>query len=118
LQHQDELDQNIAGWTAGLPPQEVMRLMQLEGVPSGMVQRSSDLMRDPQLTHRRLFRELDHRETGIMPYTGHLFNIRGYDSGPRFAAPVLGQHNEQVLKEILGMSDDEIVEAVIAGALE
>jgi hypothetical protein len=31
---------------------------------------------------------------------------------------VLGQHNEQVLKEILGMSDDEIIEAVIAGALE
>ena len=118
LQHQDELDQNISVWTADLPPKEVMRLMQLEGVPTGMVQRSTDLMQDPQLTHRRLFRELDHPETGVMPYTGHLFNIRGYDSGPRFAAPVLGQHNEQVLKEILGMSDDEIVEAVISGALE
>lgn len=118
LQHQDELDQNLSVWTADLPPKEVMRRLQLEGVPSGMVQRSSDLMQDPQLTHRRLFRELDHPETGVMPYTGHLFNIRGYDSGPRFAAPVLGQHNEQVLKEVLGMSDDEIVEAVIAGALE
>ena len=118
LQNQDELDQNISVWTANLPPKEVMRRMQLEGVPSGMVQRSSDLMQDPQIIHRRLFRELDHPETGVMPYTGHLFNIQGYDSGPRFAAPVLGQHNEQVLKEILGMSDEEVIEAVIAGALE
>ena len=75
-------------------------------------------MKDPQLIHRRFFRELEHPEVGRVPYTGHLFNIRGYDSGPRFAPPVLGQHNEQILKEILGMTDDEIGEAVIAGALE
>ena len=118
LEHHVEMDRNIAEWTSDLPPREVMRLMQLEGVPSGMVQRSSDLMQDPQLTHRRLFRDLDHPETGVTPYTGHLFSIRGYDSGPRFAAPMLGQHNEQVLKEILGISDDEIAEAIIAGALE
>jgi len=48
----------------------------------------------------------------------HMFSIRGYDSGPRFAAPALGQHNEKVLKEILGMSEDEITEPIIAGALE
>ena len=56
-------------------------------------------MEDPQLKHRDFFRDLEHPETGVSPYTGHMFNIRGYDSGPRFAAPVLGQHNEHVLKE-------------------
>jgi crotonobetainyl-CoA:carnitine CoA-transferase CaiB-like acyl-CoA transferase len=33
-------------------------------------------------------------------------------------APCLGQHNEYVLKEILGMSDGEIADLVVAGALE
>jgi crotonobetainyl-CoA:carnitine CoA-transferase CaiB-like acyl-CoA transferase len=75
-------------------------------------------MRDPQLVHRRLFRELEHPELGRAPYTGHMFSIRGYDSGPRFASPSLGEHNEWVLKEILGLTDDEVTEAVIAGALE
>jgi len=118
MNHHDEIDQHISGWTASLSPQEVMRLCQLEGVPAGVVQRSSDLKVDPQLLHRELFRELEHPEVGRVPHTGHMFKIEGYDSGPRFAAPMLGQHNEQILKDFLGLTEDEITDAVIAGALE
>ena len=88
----------------------------LEGVPAGVVQRSSDLQQDPQLAHRGFFRNLDHQEMGTIPYPGHQFRISGYDSGPRSAAPVLGQHNEEVLRDLLGMTDEEIVEVVIAEA--
>ncbi len=54
---------------------------------------------------------------GTVPYAGHQFRIKGYDSGPRIPAPVLGQHTEQVLREVLGMTDDEAAEAVIAEAI-
>ena len=118
LNHHDEIDGHISQWTSSLPPQEAMRLCQTEGVPAGVVQRSSDLFQDPQMAHRGMFPELDDPEVGRLPYTGHLFKIRGYDSGPRFVAPAMGQHNEQILKEFLGMTEDEITEAVIAGALE
>jgi benzylsuccinate CoA-transferase BbsF subunit len=94
-----------------------MRLLQAEGVPSGVAQRSSDLLEDPQLAHRRLFRYLEHGEMGNVPYAGHQFRILGYDSGPRSAAPLLGEHNDYVLREILGMDDEEIAEAVISGAI-
>ena len=70
------------------------------------------------MLHRELFRELEHPEVGRVPHTGHMFKIEGYDSGPRFAAPMLGQHNEQILKDFLGLTEDEITDAVIAGALE
>lgn len=117
LAHQDEIDQNLAHWTSSRPPREVMDLLQLEGVPSGVVQRSSDLLQDPQLAHRGFFRNMDHAEMGNIPYTGHPYSIGGYDHGPRFAAPVMGQHNEMVLREILGLSDEEIAKAIIGGAL-
>ena len=117
LAHQDEIDRNLAQWTISRPPQEVMDLLQSEGVPAGVVQRSSDLLQDPQLAHRGFFRNIDHAEMGNIPYTGHQFRIAGYDSGPRFAAPVMGQHNEMVLREVLGMSDEEVTEAIIGGAL-
>ena len=87
------------------------------GRPAGVVQRSSDLLRDPQLAHRNFFRYMDHAEMGNIPYSGHQFRIRGYESGPRFPAPLLGEHNELVLREILGMTDGEITEAVAAGAI-
>jgi len=82
-----------------------------------VVQRSSDLLQDPQLAHRNLYHYLDHPEMGNIPYTGHQFCIQGYDSGPRSPAPLLGQHNEFVLKELLGMTDEDMIEAVIAGAI-
>jgi len=117
LQHQGELDARISEWTGGRSAEEVMSRLQTVGVPAGVVQRSSDLLRDAQLAHRGFFRYLEHPEMGNIPYSGHQFRIRGYDSGPRFPAPLLGQHNEFVLREILGMTDDEITEALAAGGI-
>ena len=117
LRHHDELDEHIGRWTADKSPQEVMQVLQSADVPAGVVQRSSDLMRDPQLTNRDFFRYLDHPEVGRVTYTGHQFRVEGYDNGPRFAPPLLGEHNDLVLRELLGMSDDEITEVAIAGAL-
>jgi len=117
LRHQDEIDGRLGEWTNGRSAQEVMHLLQSAGVPAAVVQRSSDLLRDPQLAHRRFFRYMDHAEMGNIPYTGHQFRIRGYESGPRFPAPLLGEHNELVLREILGMTDEEITEVLAAGAI-
>jgi len=117
LAHQDEIESMLSEWTHALPPKAVMEALLSEGVPAGVVQRSSDLQHDPQLAHRGFFRNLDHQEMGTVPYPGHQFRISGYDSGPRSPAPLLGQHTEYVLKELLGMTDEEMVEAVIAGAI-
>lgn len=117
LANQDEIETKLGEWTQTLPPKVVMETLNGEGVPAGVVQRSSDLQLDPQLAHRGFFRNLEHQEMGTIPYPGHQFHISGYDSGPRSAAPVLGQHNDEVLRDILGMTEDEITEAIIGGAL-
>ena len=117
LANQEEIEIKLSDWTQVRPPKAVMEALHAEGVPAGVVQRSSDLQRDPQLAHRRFFRDLEHQEMGTIPYPGHQFRISGYDSGPRSAAPVLGQHNDEVLRDVLGMTDEEITEAIIAGAL-
>ena len=118
LENHDEIDEHIGKWTKDQIAQELMQSLISQGVPAGVVNRSSDLEKDPQLAHRNYFRPLEHQEMGTVPYAGHQFRIKGYDNGPRFAAPVLGQHNEYVLREILGMTDDEVTEAIIAEALQ
>jgi benzylsuccinate CoA-transferase BbsF subunit len=117
LANQDEIEAKLGSWTRDRPAEEVMRRLQSAGVPAGVVQRSSDLLRDPQLAARRFHRLLEHAEMGRIPYTGHQFRIRGYDSGPRSPAPLLGEHSEQVMRDLLGMSESEIRKARDAGAI-
>lgn len=111
------IDRRLAEFTAAHEPPALMDLLQAAGVPAGMVQRSSNLLADPQLRHRRFFRRLAHPEMGEVPYEGHQFRIRGYDSGPLAPAPCLGEHSVQVLQEVLGMSDEELARVAASGAL-
>jgi len=117
LARRAQLNTAIAEWTRTRTPHEAMAELQAAGVPAGAVQRSSDLLRDPQLLHRGFFRTHAHTEMGEVPYEGHQFCIAGYDSGPRFAAPCLGEHSFEVMRDVLGMSEEEIAEVAGADAL-
>jgi crotonobetainyl-CoA:carnitine CoA-transferase CaiB-like acyl-CoA transferase len=113
----DEIDLGLARWTCSRSAEEVEALVIGAGIPAGKVQRSSDLARDPQYHHRRFYHHLEHDEVGIVPYAGHQYRIRGYDHGPRFAAPCLGDHTFTVLTDLLGLDGDTIAEAAAGGAL-
>jgi crotonobetainyl-CoA:carnitine CoA-transferase CaiB-like acyl-CoA transferase len=82
-----------------------------------MVQRSSDLLEDPQYAHRGFNCYLEHPEMGKIPYGGAQFRISGYNGGPRSPGPCLGEHSFDVMQGLLGMSDDEISELVTSGGL-
>ena len=53
---------------------------------------------------------------GVLPVDNQ-YRIRGYDHGPRSAAPCLGQHTFEVLTELLGMDPDTVAEIAASGAL-
>ena len=116
LANRDLVDRELSAFTARHAPRALMDLLQAAGVPAGMVQRSSDHQEDPQLAHRRFFHPLEHPEMGLVPYEGHAYQISGYDHGPRFPAPCLGEHTYQVLSEVLRLDDDEIARVMGSGA--
>jgi crotonobetainyl-CoA:carnitine CoA-transferase CaiB-like acyl-CoA transferase len=117
LAKRDVLDREISRWTQTRDKTEVANSLRAAGVPAGEVQRSSELLRDAQYAHRGFYRYLDHREMGNIPYAGHQFHIDGYHSGPRTAAPLIGEHSVEVLRTLLGMSDEEVAEAFANGAI-
>ena len=117
IENHDRIDEEIAVWSRGRQRYEMADQLRSVGIPSGAVQHSSDLLQDEQYAHRDFYRYHDHPEMGNIPYAGHQFRMPGYSSGPRAAAPVLGEHSFQVLEEILGMDEDEIARAFAAGAI-
>lgn len=117
-ENEDELDKLVEAWTINYSAEEVMSMMQTAGVPAGVVQTAEDLQEhDPQLKHRHLYWSLHHPEVGeyvaprtVCPLSKCQFALQ--------RAPLLGEHNEYALKEIIGMSDEEISDLVIEGVIE
>jgi benzylsuccinate CoA-transferase BbsF subunit len=111
------IDEAIAAATAHWDGYELMAALQAGGVTSGVVQNAADIVdRDPQLRHRKHWWYLPHVEMGESLYNGPPFRFASGPVGPRFAAPLLGEHTREVFGGRLGKSDMEI-DALIAGGV-
>lgn len=105
--HEEELNQRLEQWTLRHSPEVVVDLLQGAGIPAGVVQNAEDLAEDPHLAARGFFVDVRH------PVLGDIFSdappIRFIGSPPiRWnAAPLLGEANRYVYRELLGMSEDE-----------
>jgi len=114
----EELDKLVEQWTTKHSPEEVMSMMQDAGVPAGVVETVEDLLdHDPQLKHRHFHHELMHPEVGKYRAPEPSFILSKSPAELR-RAPLLGEHNEYALKQILDMPDEEIAELVIEGVIE
>ena len=116
-QNEEELEQLVAGWTNKFTPIEVMTMMQAKDVPAGVVHPPSGLYEDPQLAHRDFFVKLNHTEIGPHHYDGLTFNLSKTPGKLRMPAPCLGEHNEYIYKDILGLNDDEIGDLLVEGVI-
>ena len=117
-ENEDELNRLVEAWTMGRPAEQVMTEMQAAGVAAGVVQNGEDLFEhDPQLKHRDYYPEIEHPEMGTYFTVAPPYKLSKAPYELR-RAPLMGEHNEYALKEILGMSDDEVAELVVEGVLE
>ena len=112
------LNEAIAGWTVTWEPAQLMEHLQSWGVPAGLVQDCRDLYEDPQLQHRGHYQFLEHPEMGTYATDRSEFVLSATPGYLHRASPLIGQHTEQVLKELIGLSDDEYRALQEEGALE
>ena len=117
--NEDELESLIGSWTIAHTPEEVMEMLQKEGVAAGVVKTGADLHADPQLAHRRHFRTLDHPEMGENDlYQSTPFRLSRTPGNVSKPAPCLGEDNAYVYTEILGLSDEEFVSLMAEGVID
>lgn len=107
LANVDEMEALVATWTRQRSPEEAMAPLQSAGVEAGVVEDFADLIQDPQLAHRRHFREVEHPVVGAHLCETNAIRLSSTQARIRRPAPRLGEHSEHVCRELLGMSADE-----------
>jgi len=115
---EDAIDQAIAEVTKDWDGYELLNALQGRKVCCGVVQNAADLVDDdPQLAHRNHWHYLPHAEMGETIYNGPPFSFASGPIGPRFAAPLLGEHLVEIVGGELGRSAFDINEMIADGTL-
>ena len=110
LLHQEELDQGIQSWAQNLEKYDLMELCQGSGVPAMPVQSTGNRVDDdPQLRHREIYQEMVHPVIGQWKFQNAPFKLSETPAINYHAAPMIGQHNQEVFEGMLGLSHEEFV---------
>jgi benzylsuccinate CoA-transferase BbsF subunit len=113
------LDGRVAEETRRHDAHRLTETLQRRGVPAGAVQTAEDVVtRDPQLAHRGHWLALDHPEMGRTLYNAAPFRFLGASIPEPRPAPLLGQHTEEVCRELLGLGAEEVRRLRQEGVLE
>ena len=107
-EHHDEIDSVIAAWAATQELQPAIDALRDAGVMAGPVMNAADLYADPQLDARDYFEPIDDYEAGSNRYITRPYRISGVTLDSESPTPLFGQHNAELLEELLGLSGDEI----------
>ena len=116
VEHQAELDGLIAAWTGSLTMAEVLERLEQGGVAAGPIYSVADMFADPQYHARGLFETvtIDGEPLKIPAIIPKLDETPGRTDWPGAA---LGAHNDEVYRDLLGMSEDALAELRRAGVV-
>lgn len=114
----DEVEAAVAAWTADQDVAELAARLQATGVEAVPVADFGDASADPQLRARAHFVALDHPVLGPGEYERNGIRVSGAPSGYERPSPLLGQHTDEVLAEVLGLTDAEIGRLHDGGAID
>ena len=108
-EHAAELHEMIGAWTMQHTKYEVFHILGKAGVPCGPTLDAADIYSDPHLLEREMIVTLEHPKRGAFKVPGCPIKLTDSPAEVK-VAPLLGQHTDEVLAEILGFDEAELAE--------
>jgi crotonobetainyl-CoA:carnitine CoA-transferase CaiB-like acyl-CoA transferase len=106
--NQAELDELVGAWTATLPCDHVLAVLDEHGVPAGRIFTAPDMLRDPQYLAREMVQRITSSQGWDVPMTGVVPRFSATPGAIRHAGPRQGEHTDEVLAELLGLDRAEL----------
>jgi len=106
--NEDELERIISAWTRERDRWEVAETLQKAGVAAFPSMSNKDLATNSHLEARGYLVRKDHPEVGRRVHAGIAWHMSRTPCEVRLAAPLRGEHTDDILRDVVGMSDDEI----------
>jgi formyl-CoA transferase len=116
--HLRELDDIIAEWTRTLMVEELEALMIEYSVPAGKIYRAQEMLEDPHFAAREALTEVESERFGKIKMQNAFPFLSDTPSSIRTPAPSqIGQHNDEVYRDLLKLSDEELAALKAANAI-
>jgi crotonobetainyl-CoA:carnitine CoA-transferase CaiB-like acyl-CoA transferase len=115
--HRAELIPLIAEVMRTRSKQEWIEVLEAATVPCGPINNMKEVFEDPQVRHRALRVDIPHPLGGTAPVVANPMRFSGTPVEYRLAPPLLGQHNNEIYRGLLGKSEAEIAQLKSAGIL-
>ncbi len=117
LQHQDELDDAISAWIAARDTHEVISEFERVGAAIAPVNTIEDIFADPQFQSRDYITTVEHPKLGPLRMQNVLTRLSESPGRIRSVGPDLGSSNREILQDLLGYSDADLVKLEEAGVI-
>ena len=118
LEHQEDMDEHIEKWTRTMGKYELTEKCQAAGIRAMAVQSSQDRVEnDPQLRHRDMYVPMDHPMLGPWKFQNAPFKLSKSPARIANPPPLIGQHNREVLEDLLGVTHDDLLNGYENGVL-
>jgi crotonobetainyl-CoA:carnitine CoA-transferase CaiB-like acyl-CoA transferase len=117
MKHKEILDRHIGEWTADRTAENVADGLQQAGITAGVVQNAENLANDPQLSARNFFTSLSHPVLGEIKTDSYPFKFKKNRQAAWKASPLLGEANQYVFEELLGMKKATIQSYIEQGII-
>jgi formyl-CoA transferase len=118
LANRDAATAEVRNWLAGLTTEEAEKRLIAHHVVTGIVKTLDQAARQPQVLARELITEVDDPVLGRIDVVNSSIKYLNSEARVRGPAPLLGEHNAEVLGDVLGYSKDRIAALRDKGVLQ
>ena len=108
IQNQDELYKLIGDWVKNKTTEEVMEILEKEGVPCEKVNNIADLASDPHMLDREAVLEFTDPDYGKVLIPGIVPKLKNFPGQVKFLGAKLGEYNQEIYRKFLGLTTEEI----------